>query len=78
MKNIINTKVFEKYMKENGLNKTQFCKLCGIGLRTFNKLITNNYQNLSAMVLCKIAKATNIKTDQMFNWRYYIDLCNKF
>lgn len=68
MKNLINVKVFENYMKENNLNKTQFCKLCGIGLSTFNKLITNNYKHLSTMVLCKIANATNITPNQMLNW----------
>ena len=70
MKNLINVQVFEKYMKENNLNKTQFCKFCNINLSTLNKLLNNKYHHLSMLVLCKIHTATKISVNKMLNYEY--------
>lgn len=70
MDNLIKTEIFKNYMKENNLTKTQFCKLCGIGLSTLNKLLNNKYHHLSMLVLCKIANATKISINDMFNYKY--------
>lgn len=58
---------FEKFMKENKLNKTQFCKNCNVSLKTFNNLLKGENPNLITVV--KIAKYTNFKIEDMFSWK---------
>ena len=42
MKNTIKTEIIEKYMNENKLSKTKFCKMCKISPSTLNKIMTKN------------------------------------
>lgn len=65
LKDVIKTEVFENYMKEHNLTKTEFCKLCGIGVQTFNRIISR--QNFRISALFKIAKVIKVEVWQMFN-----------
>ena len=64
LKDVIKTEVFENYMKVNSLSKTKFCKICGIGVDTFNRIVSR--QNFRLKALFKIAKVIKIEVWQMF------------
>lgn len=66
MKNIINTKLIENFMKEKNLSKTQFCKLCKISPRTLEKIFNDEY-DYDLRALFKTAKCMNLKIYQLFN-----------
>ncbi len=62
----VNKHIIEKFMKEHKINKTQFCKNCGINIKTFNNLL--NGKNLNVITVVKMAKYTNFKIQDMFSW----------
>lgn len=66
MKNIIKTEIIEKYMNENKLSKTKFCKKCKISPSTLNKIMTND-DNFGIIALFKIARVIKVHVYQMFN-----------
>ena len=61
----VNKHIFEKFLKEHKINKTQFCKNCGISIKTFNNLL--NGKNLNVITAVKIAKYTSFKIQDMFS-----------
>lgn len=66
MKNTIKTEIIEKYMNENKLSKTKFCKMCKISPSTLNKIMTND-DNFGIIALFKIARVIKVQVYQMFN-----------
>ena len=66
MKNMIKTEIIKKYMLENKLSKTKFCKVCKISFKTLNKIMSNDL-NFEIIVLFKIARVIKIEVYQMFN-----------
>ena len=66
MKNTIKTEIIEKYMLENNISKTKFCKICKISPNTLNKIMAN-YFNFEIVALFKIARIIKIEVYQMFN-----------
>ena len=66
MKNTIKTEIIEKYMNENKLSKTKFCKICKISPSTLNKIMTND-DNFGIIALFKIARVIKVQVYQMFN-----------
>ncbi len=66
MKNTIKTDIIEKYMNENKLSKTKFCKICKISPITLNKIMTND-DNFGIIALFKIARVIKVHVYQMFN-----------
>ena len=36
------TNLIKKYLKDNKIGKVEFCKRCGISLRTLNKVLTDS------------------------------------
>ena len=66
MKNTIKTEIIEKYMNENKLSKTKFCKICRISPSTLNKIMTND-DNFGIIALFKIARVIKVQVYQMFN-----------
>lgn len=50
LKDVIKTKIFENYKKENSLSKTKFCKICGIGVDTFNRIVSRQNFRLKAIL----------------------------
>ncbi|MBO5954844.1 MAG: helix-turn-helix transcriptional regulator [Clostridia bacterium] len=64
LKDVIKTEVFENYMREHNLTKTQFCGLCGINVVTYNRIISR--QNFRILALFKIAKVIKVEVWQMF------------
>ncbi|MBQ8909231.1 MAG: hypothetical protein IJY90_02990 [Clostridia bacterium] len=65
MKNEINAEMILNYIKENNLTKTSFCKLCKIGLDTFERIMSN-IRNYRIIALFKIARVMKIGVYQMF------------
>lgn len=65
MKNTIKTEIIEKYMNENKLSKTKFCKICRISPSTLNKIMTND-DNFGIIALFKIARVIKVQVYQMF------------
>ncbi|MBQ8211115.1 MAG: helix-turn-helix transcriptional regulator [Treponema sp.] len=51
--------VIKKYMVDNKLSKSKFCKKCNIGMKTLNKVLNCDY-SLRMSKLFKIAKAMNV------------------
>ena len=66
MKNTIKTEIIEKYINENKLSKTKFCKICKISPSTLNKIMTND-DNFGIIALFKIARVIKVQVYQMFN-----------
>ena len=66
MKNTIKTEIIEKFMLENKISKTKFCKMCKIGLNTLNKIMNNDY-NFEIIALFKIARVIKLQVYNMFN-----------
>ena len=65
MKNLIKTESIEKYLQENKLSKTKFCKICKISPGTFKKIM-NNDSNFNLIALFKIARVLKIHVCEIF------------
>ena len=55
-----NLEYIEKYMKENNLTKTGFCKVCGFSYGVLQKILNQN-TNIRSRYIVKIVKVLNIK-----------------
>ena len=66
MKDTIKIVIIEKFMLENNISKTNFCKMCKISNSTLNKIMTNDL-NFEIVALFKIARVIKIQVYQMFN-----------
>ena len=66
MKNTIKIEIIEKFMRENKISKTKFCKMCKISSNTLNKIMAKD-DNFGIIALFKIAKVIKIQVYQMFN-----------
>ena len=67
MKIRIKIELILNFMKEQGLNKKQFCKLCGIGMDTLNKLLSNNVK-IRLISAYKIAKTLSIRMQDLIEF----------
>ncbi len=67
MKNVININLIIDYMLKHNLSKRKFCKLCGIGVSIFDKIINNDlYFGIKS--LFKIADVLDIEIYELFNF----------
>ncbi len=57
----------EKYMKENNLTKTEFCKLCKISGKTYNKMIEESGE-YSVNALLRIARVIDVELYEFFKF----------
>ncbi len=64
MDKYIKTELIENFMKEKGLSKTKFCKMCRIGLRSYEKVMNNNF-HFRVNILFKIAKTMGLQAYQL-------------
>ena len=53
------------FLEENKLSRTEFCKRCGIGIDTLNKLLSGNMK-VRVKAIIKIVNYTNIIADDFF------------
>lgn len=51
-------------MQNNKMSKTKFCKVCKIGISTFNRIMNN--KNFNLISLFKIAKTINVRICELF------------
>ena len=65
MKQFINQKLIEDYIKANNLTITKFCKLCKISPNTLRKLFNNEDCRLNAVL--KIARTMDVDLYKLFN-----------
>ena len=56
MKKLIKVNLIEKFMKEKGLSKTGFCKLCEISYCTLKKILSDDGK-FRVTAIFKVAKA---------------------
>ena len=63
--NNVNIGYIFEYMSKNNLSKNQFCKLCGIGTTTFDRIVRG--ENFGIKSLLKIMKVIEIDIDYLFN-----------
>ena len=66
MKSTIKIEIIEKFIRENKISKTAFCKMCKISPSTLKKIM-NKEDNFGIIALFKIAKVIKIQVYQMFN-----------
>lgn len=60
----VKKEIFEKFMQDKKLTKTEFCKNCGICVKTFNNLL--NGKNSTIISVIKIADYTGFKIQDMY------------
>ena len=65
LKNTINTKLIEEYIKSNNLSKTEFCKQCNISYSTLMRILNNG--DFYIIALFKIARVMNVKVHNLFS-----------
>lgn len=53
-------------MKEHNLSKSKFCKLCGFGMTTLNKILNDDH-SLRLNVLRKLSKTMDIEIKDIFS-----------
>ena len=63
---MVKTELIEKYLKDNNLSKTKFCKMCKISPSTLNKIM-NNDGHFRITALFKIARVMNLYVHQLVN-----------
>ena len=63
MNDLIRTELIENYISENGLSKTQFCKLCKISVSTLNRVL--NGENVNLTSIFRIAKTMKVELRQI-------------
>ena len=61
----IRTEIIEEYRKENKLSKSEFCRICKMGLRTYEKIMIGDY-NYDVKVIFRISKLLQIPIHQLF------------
>lgn len=66
MKNDIKTELIEKYIKDNNLSMTAFCKKCKIGLSVYKKIMSGSLK-IRINSIVKIVKVLNIEIKDIFN-----------
>ena len=64
MKYAVKKEIIEEYIKQHNLSKTSFCKLCGISVCTYNKIIESKNFRLEGII--KIAKLMGVRLCEMF------------
>lgn len=62
--NSINVKMIEKFLKENNLSIAKFCKLCGICVSTYKRVISN--KNYKINTIFKISRGLGVYIYQMY------------
>lgn len=67
MKVRIRKDFFEKYMRDNNLTLTEFCKLCKISMYTYKKII-NGTGNYSVYSLLKLARVVDMEMFGLFKF----------
>ncbi len=65
MEEIIKMELIEKFIKEQGFTKTQFCKLCKISYGTFLK-IKRGEDAMMISALFKIARVMGVPIKELF------------
>ena len=66
MKNkLINKELIERFMSDNNLSKSAFCRLCKISHQTFDKIMGNE-ESLTLSPVFKIARVMKIHIKDIF------------
>ena len=64
MTRYVNIDIIQKYVADNNLSMSAFCKLCNISITTFYKIMLN--QNVMTSSLYKVARAMGIRFCEIF------------
>jgi DNA-binding Xre family transcriptional regulator len=61
----INTHLITNYMLAHSLNKTAFCKLCGISVGTLNRFLTGSVKSVKFLSTIKLLKLLDVKFNEL-------------
>ena len=67
MKKTIKVYIIEKFMKDNNLTKTKFCKMCGISVYILNKILADKL-NFKSSEFYKVMKTMSMNSYQLLNY----------
>ncbi len=62
MERSFNTEIINNYLIENKINKTEFCKLCGVSKYALEQFYKNNFK-IKVIPLLKIANLLHVRPD---------------
>lgn len=62
----INSKLIQKYMKENQLTQKEFCEVCGICEGTLKRMLDGGYNSRLTSVL-KVRKVLKVTLNELLN-----------
>lgn len=64
--NNFNVELINRFLGENNITKTKFCKGCGISYSTLRKLEKQDFMNLTLIPVFKIARFMKIHIKELF------------
>ena len=67
MKYLIKRGLIEVFMKTHNLDESQFCKLCGITLKQWQRMLDGDL-TLNISVFFKVADVLKVSTDDLFEY----------
>jgi len=65
MENLIKTELIEDFLKEKEWSKTKFCRQCKISYKTFQKIMSNDY-NFDVRALFRVCKIIGVEVYKIF------------
>ena len=65
MEKYIKENLILKYMKDNNLSKTSFCKNCKIACSTFDRILQGN-KNIGLNMIGRIARTIGVELKDVF------------
>lgn len=65
MKNGVNVKLIQNYIKENNLSQKEFCEKCGIDVGTLKKMMSGTNSRLTSLL--KVRAVMGVTLDSLLN-----------
>jgi predicted XRE-type DNA-binding protein len=64
----INSHLITNYMLTHNLNKTAFCKLCGISVCTLNRFLSGSVNKLKFLAIINVLKLLDVKFNELVGY----------
>lgn len=65
MKNGVNAKLIQNYIKKNNLSQKEFCDKCGIDVGTLNRMMSGTNSRLTSLL--KVRAVMGVTLDSLLN-----------
>jgi DNA-binding Xre family transcriptional regulator len=66
----INAHLITNYMSAHSLNKTAFCKLCGINICTLNRFLSGSVNKLRFLTVISVLKLLDVKFNELVGFYF--------